>query len=333
MLAQTISAIALLLLLSTPSFAQSHQVLDYLYRISGTHTVAGAHNDEPNADPDQWTEFVKQATGKYPGLWSGDFLYQRENIDDRWTMIKEAKKQWDNGAIINIMWHACPPDQGEPCGWDPGVKGQLTDKQWQDLLTDGTALNAAWKVRMDDIAVYLQHLKDNGVEVLFRPLHEMNLDKEEAFWWSGRPGPNGTARLYRATHDYMVDQKGLTNLVWVWDMLDIRMDLAEYNPGHEYWEVFAFDVYGMGRPNGLPNGYDPSWYRYILRIVGDKPIALGECSRIPTPDMLAAQPRWTFFMPWPGLERKKDAIKTLLRDPRVITLDEMPGWNATPQGH
>lgn len=278
-----------LLLASSAALAQSQKVLPYLKGISGKRTVAGQHNREPNADPDMWSEYIHNTTGKYPGLWSGDFLFQQENIDNRWTMIHEAKKQWDNGAIINIMWHACPPNEGEPCGWDPGLlNAPLSDKDWKELTTDGAPLNKVWKSRMDDIAVYLEYLKENSVEVLFRPLHEMNQGK---FWWGGRPGPEGTAKLYRITHDYLVKEKGLTNLIWVWDMQDMSRDFADYNPGKEYWDVFAFDVYDQG--------YDKSWYDYILTIVGDKPIAIGECAKLPTPAILAAQPRWTFL--WLGL--------------------------------
>lgn len=312
-------AIVLVISLSNVIKAQEHQVLGFLYSISGKKTVAGQHNKEPNADPDMWTKYIKKTTGKYPALWSGDFLFQQENIDERWTMIKEAKKQWDKGAIINIMWHACPPDHGEPCGWDPGLlNAQLDDGQWKEIITDGTPLNQAWKKRMDDIAVYLQYLKDNGVEVLFRPLHEMNQGK---FWWGGRPGPDGTARLYQITHDYLTDIKGLDNLIWVWDMQDMSWDFEEYNPGDEYWDVFAFDVYD--------NGYDKKWYDYILPIAGDKPMAIGECSKLPSPEVLNEQPRWVFFMPWAELVKESNSeekINKVYNTPQVITLDEMPGW-------
>ncbi|MEH0152909.1 glycosyl hydrolase [Limibacter armeniacum] len=309
----------LMLLLSASSFAQRSRadVLDYLYKISGKQTLAGQHNKEPNADPVKWTNFIKETTGKYPALWSGDFLFQQENIDERWTMIKQAKEQWDNGAIINLMWHACPPDQGEPCGWDPGLlNAQLTDEQWNELTTDGTELSNAWKKRMDDIAVYLQFLKDNGVVVLFRPLHEMN---QGLFWWGGRPGPEGTAKLYRITHDYFMKEKGLDNLIWVWDMQDMSWDFEDYNPGGEYWDVFAFDIYDQG--------YDKKWYDYILPIAGEKPMAIGECSKLPTSDILKAQPRWVFFMPWAELVEQSNSIKEikkLYKDKRVITRDEMP---------
>lgn len=308
-----------LIVVAFPTFSQKSKVLKYLYSISGNKTLSGQHNKEPNAEPLKWTEFINQTTGKYPALWSGDFLFQQENMDARWTMIHEAKKQWEKGAVINLMWHACPPDEGEPCGWDPGLlNAQLDDNQWKELVTDGTPLNETWKRRMDEIAIYLQFLEDNGVEVLFRPLHEMNQGK---FWWGGRPGPDGTALLYRIVHDYFTSVKGLTNLVWVWDMQDMSRDFESYNPGNKYWDVFGFDVYD--------NGYDDSWYNYILPIAGNKPIAIGECAKLPSPAVLAAQPRWVFFMPWAELVKESNTAKEITeiyKNPRVITLDEMPGW-------
>ena len=297
----------------------SFQSLEFIKVISGKKTLAGQHNKEPNADPDKWTRFIKETTGKYPALWSGDFLFQQENIDMRWKMIHEAKKQWENGAVINLMWHGCPPDEGEPCGWDPGLlRAQLSDQQWLELITDGTPLNETWKARMDDIAVYLQFLEDHGVEVLFRPFHEMN---QGLFWWGGRPGPDGTARLYQITHDYLTESKGLSNLIWVWDMQDMSRDFEQYNPGDEYWDLFGFDIYDQG--------YDISWYNYILPIVGDKPMAIGECSTLPTPEILEAQPRWVFFMPWAELVKESnsnDQIIEIYNNPSVITREQMPGW-------
>jgi len=295
------------------------QVLDYLYSISGKQIIAGQHNKEPNAEPTKWTDYIYETTGKYPALWSGDFLFQQENIDNRWKMIKEAEKQWNNGAIINLMWHGCPPDMGEPCGWDPGLlNAQLDDQQWEDLITEGTELNTTWKKRMDDVAVYLQYLEDKGVVVLFRPFHEMN---QGLFWWAGRKGEQGTAELYRQTHDYFEEEKGLSNLIWVWDMQDMSRDFEEYNPGNDYWDVFAFDIYD--------GGYDKSWYDYILPIVGDKPMAIGECMKMPSKKVLKEQPRWVFFMPWAELVKESNTEKEIqdtYNHQRVISRDEMPGW-------
>ena len=66
---------------------------------------------------------------------------------------------------------------------------------------------------------------------------------------------------------------------------------------------------------------------YAVSIAGDKPLALGECSRLPSLAQLDAQPRYVFFMAWAELvyKRNKEAdITTLYNSARVITRDELP---------
>ena len=305
---------------AVPGQSTGSTPLDFLRGISGSQTVAGQHHREPNSEPALWTNWIYDTTGKFPGLWSGDFLYQQDNIDNRGTMINEAKNQWNQGALVHLMYHAAPPDLGEPCGWDPGVINHpLSDAQWNQLITDGAGLNNTWKARLDVISVFLQDLKNNGVEVLWRPLHEMN---QGNFWWGGRPGPQGTARLYQITHDYMVGTKGLTNLIWVWDVQDLDFNWAPYNPGDRYWDVLALDIYGG-------DGYTIQKYQTLLQLAGDKPIAIGECQRLPTANELAAQPRWTFFMAWAELVFSGNSvqqIQALYNAGNVITRDRLPGW-------
>jgi mannan endo-1,4-beta-mannosidase len=308
----------LIICITAISKSQDFKTLDYIKSISGSKTIAGQHNREPNSAPATWTDSIYAATGKYPGLWSGDFLFQADNIANRWVMIHEAKKQWDKGSLVQIMLHTCPPVYGEPCEWEGGVLSHLSDSLWTELITDGTRLNNNWKNRLDTISVYLQYLKENGVEVIFRPLHEMN---QKLFWWGGRPGPNGTAKLYRITHDYLTKTKGLNNLIWIWDMQDIDSSWAAYNPGNEYWDILAFDVYS--------NGYNKNWYNYVLSIAGNRPVAIGECAKLPTAEILASEQRYVFFMAWSELAfttNTIEQIKALYNSPNVITLDKMPGW-------
>jgi len=85
--------------------------------------------------------------------------------------------------------------------------------------------------------------------------------------------------------------------------------------------VFGFDVYDKG--------YDSSWYNDILSLVGDKPMAIGECAKLPSPEILREQPRWVFFMPWAELvveSNTAEEIQKLYRAPQVLTRDELPGW-------
>lgn len=291
-------------------------VLEYLQSIRGKQTIAGIHNREPNRQPRKQTDAIFSRVNKYPGLWSGDLLFSADDVQNRTTMIQECKQQWDQGAIVQVMAHVAPPNQPEVCRWEGGIMSHLSDAQWKDLTSNNGLLNQAWKARLDGFAVHLQFLKDSGVPVLFRPLHEMNQGK---FWWGGRPGPDGTAKLYRLTHDYLTKTKKLTNLIWVWDMQDLSRDFADYNPGASYWDIFAFDIYDQG--------YNKSWYDYILPIVGKKPMAIGECERLPTPQLLAEQPNWCFFMSWAELtfEKNTDAqIRELYNAPNVVTQDRLP---------
>lgn len=300
-----------------------YKTLNYLYSISGIKTVAGIHNREPNSTPAVWTDSIYKTTGKYPGFWSGDFLFEADNIDNRQTMINEAISEWNRGAIVQLMWHACNPSRSEPCGYDTtGVLSKMTDDQWTQLLTPGTAINAKWQGMIDEVCVYLQQLKDKKIEVLWRPLHEMN---QSSFWWGGRPGPNGTRMLYQQMHDYMVKTKGLTNLIWVWDLQDfgtLTDDVNAYNPGVNYFDIAALDVYDG-------SGYTTDKYNTMLTAAAGKPIAIGECEVLPTAAQLQAQPKWTFFMSWSELTFRGNStaqLKALYNAPNVVTLDKMPGW-------
>jgi len=284
--------------------------------------LSGQHNREPNADPDKWTQWIHAQTGKYPALWSADFLFQEDNIDHRWTMIQEAEKQWNNGAMISLLWHSCPPiNGGEPCSWQDGILSRLTDQEWSDLITDGTPINSIWKSMVDEVAGYLQYLDERGVEVLWRPYHEMNQDN---FWWGGRGGPDGTSQLFRMMYDRFTKHHGLSNLIWVWDLQDfssLQQDLIDYNPGSSYWDVLALDNYS--------GPYSKSFYDMIVSMARGKPIAIGECAKLPVARDLDDQPLWSFFMAWSELVMSTNTIsevQELYTDARVITLDEMPGW-------
>ncbi|WP_020619225.1 glycosyl hydrolase [Paenibacillus daejeonensis] len=295
-------------------------VLEYLQSISGNQTVIGIHNREPNSQPSLQTDRVYNITGRYPGLWSGDFLFSQNDVNNRWNMIYEAKRQWDNGAIVNIMMHVTNPKQGEVGSWDGGVVSSLTNAEWNSLITNGGTLNTAWKQRLDTYAVYLQYLKDNGVTVLFRPFHEMN---QGIFWWAGRPGSNGTAALYRLTRDYLQNVKGLDNLIWVWNMQDLDLNWSVYNPGNAYWDIFSVDVYN-------PDGFTTAKYNTALNVAGNKPIAIGECDRLPTASQLLAQPRWVFAMSWAELTFQHNTnaqLQALYGATNVITRDELPAFH------
>jgi mannan endo-1,4-beta-mannosidase len=266
-------------------------VLAYLQSIEGNHIISGQHNAEPNTEPAQYTDEVDAITGVYPGLWGGDFLYESDSIAARQTMINEAETQWADGSLVTLMWHECPPTIAEPCNWDQveSVDGALTTAQWQQLVTNGSSLNTAWKNELGLIVPYLQQLKNAGIPVLWRPLHEIN---DSWSWWGGTPY---TAALWQLTYNYLVNTEGLTNLIWVWSVKDSGSTsaLSTYYPGNQYVNVIALDPWD----NSFPT---TAWYQAITSMgtADDKPIALAEVGTLPTPAQISSQPDWTYFDEW-----------------------------------
>lgn len=150
------------------------------------------------------------------------------------------------------------------------------------------------------------------------------------FWWAGRTGPQGTSRLYQLTHDYLINVQKLTNLIWVWDVQDIDQPEINnafnpklYNPGDSYWDILALDAYSDGL-------YNLKYYNQLMEIVGKKLFVIGECGKLHTPEELDKLNKAVFFMAWS--ETLKDdnadkAIQNIYYANKVVTLDEMPGWN------
>ncbi|MFD2330541.1 glycosyl hydrolase [Cohnella sp. GCM10020058] len=327
------------------SLAPSVDVLDYLKGLRGQGVLTAMHNKEPNTNPRETTDRLLAATGETPAIWSGDFLYQARDVNARQTMIDEAIRQWNDGSLVNIMLHVAPPNrtvaqEKEGAKWDDrtatadqnGVQAYLSEAQWDSLLTDGGELNENWKKRLDEYYRYLIQLKQAGVTAMFRPFHEMN---QHVFWWVGNP--EHTKALYRLTHDYLVDVKGLDNLIWVWDVQDLpanygdsygynAADWSSFNPGENYWDVFALDVYDA-------KGYTQANYDQAVSIAGDKPMAIGECWVLPTQQELAAQPNWVFAMPWAGDTfdyNSAEKIKTFYQS--NLTLADTPAFQTRRVG-
>jgi hypothetical protein len=300
--------------------------LNYLYSISGKSTLAGQKGRA-------YWKIMKRITGDYPALWGEDFLFQAGDGSSslsewRSLMTHDAKQRWAQGVLITLMFNACPPTVAEPCDWWNDVLGgsgdggsnTFTAQQWTDLITDGTTLNNNWKARLDVICPYLKELQDAGVEVLFRPIHEMN---QSAYWWGGRPGANGTSKLYQITHDYLVKMKGLTNLIWVWNLQDfptLSSDLNDYDPGSDYWDILALDVYWTDG-----TGYTSTKYNLIKNKAEGKPIAIAECDVLPASSLLLSQPDWSYFMGWAELTQQNNSdatIRSIYNSAHVLTLGQ-----------
>jgi mannan endo-1,4-beta-mannosidase len=286
---------------------EARALLRYLYAISGRHTLSGQHNYANSIS--RWTDRAYDFTGKYPAVFGQDFGFEggadKDSIEARPALIEEAKRQYRNGAVVVLTWHALRPTDDEPVSFRQSVQGQLTDFEWSELLTPGTQLYERWCAQVDLIAGYLKQLRDARVPVLWRPYHELN---GKWFWWGGRPGPSGSSALYRQLYDRFVNHHKLNNLIWVWNANAPRGEpsvaaaYADFFPGLEYADVLAADVYGE---------FSQSHYEDLLALAADKPVALGEVGAVPSPAVLKAQPKWTWFMIWSDLVEWANSVESL----------------------
>ncbi|GGQ56818.1 hypothetical protein GCM10010267_19940 [Streptomyces griseorubens] len=292
-------------------------VLNYLRSISGNHIVSGQHNKEPASAPGQYTQQVKDVTGQYPGLWGGDLMFNATDVANRQRVVDQARTEWANGSLVTLTWHVCPPTGGSSCAFEGGVKSNISNAQFSQIITEGSALNNAWKRRLDEVVPYLQQLKNAGVPVLFRPLHEMN---ESWNWWGNRPGANGSARLYQITRDYLAGTKGLDNLIWVWNVQDNPAGgWSSYYPGNQYVDVVSLDVWYKNHPSSAD-------YQQMQSIAGTKPMAIAEMGKVPDAALLNSQTRWAWFMMWSEQLRGNNTnaeIQAAYFHPRVLNQGEV----------
>lgn len=93
---------------------------------------------------------------------------------------------------------------------------------------------------IDDVARELLKLRDAGVPVLWRPLHELNGDW---FWW-GKCGPEAFQRLWKLLYTRYTETFGLNNLIWVFGYTS-QPDAAWY-PGDAYIDIAGADNYATG---------------------------------------------------------------------------------------
>ncbi len=307
------------------------ELLKFIDSISGKYTMSGQHNF-PN-DKDQHTARSAQSWGKVPAVFGKDWGFAKEGDKDsayaRDKIVAELTEQYRQGAIVTMCWHEVPPTADEPVtfagkGVQPMLKtvqGQLTGEQYKDLLTPGTELNKRWCAQVDAVVPHLKKLEEAHVPLLWRPFHEMN---GTWFWWGGRRGEYDTTALYKMMFDRIVKHHKIKNLIWVWSVdrpEGTSLKFEECWPGSEYVDILSLDCY---------QEFKQSYYDDLVRLAQGKPVALAEVGSPPTPEVLARQPGWTWWMTWAGMGSSRrggraggpDPIQILVNDPRSLSLTD-----------
>jgi mannan endo-1,4-beta-mannosidase len=297
------------------------ELLEYLSSISGRHTLTGQHC-MPLAGSTRLAG-VQKLTGYYPAVFGQDFGFSAagtwDGINFRQQIVDEAIRRHNDGFIITLMWHAVRPIEDEPVSFETSIQGKLTDQEWADLVKPGTEVNERWRSQVDVIAFFLKQLREARIPVLWRPYHEMN---GAWFWWGKKTGDMGYRKLYRMLFDRLTHFHTLNNLLWVFNANEVRANVDAYGPyypGDDVVDILATDIYS--------NQFADRDYNSLLKLAGNKPIALGEVGTIPTPKILRKQPRWTWFMYWHDpstLQPVGAEVRQMYQSREMLTLDRLP---------
>ncbi|MHB8793107.1 MAG: glycoside hydrolase family 26 protein [Thermoleophilia bacterium] len=129
--------------------------------------------------------------------------------------IADGSWYQDQGHTIELAWEPHNLDSADPC-FDPGHVDPETGKSivsLQEMATSGSCYETEYiRPWAQSLATFTASLPP-GVEVLFRPMSEMNGDWVD--WGTTNYTSSNYENAWRHIHDVFVDE-GATNVKWLW---------------------------------------------------------------------------------------------------------------------
>ena len=295
--------------------------------ISGQYCDGGMYGMENQA--------VWRATGGlYPALLGLDLMDYSPSRVEHGTVgrsVDQAIEYWNKGGIVTFCWHwnAPAPYLSE----DRWYSGFYTEYTTFDL---GKALSGedprGYELLLSDIdaiALQLERLRDAGVPVLFRPLHEAS---GGWFWW-GASGAEAYKQLWDLLFEKLTYEHKLNNLIWVWN----GQDPAWY-PGDDTVDIIGEDLYPGERVYSSQSAKFLDCVKYTS---ARKMIVISENGCVPDAEEIFRDGAvWGGFCTWGGefvLQNSKYnkpseqytevwLLKKTYSDERVITRKDIPDF-------
>lgn len=342
--------------LCTPSASrQARNVYRFLLEQSGKKTLSGAMSGSSNSN--DFADLIYSNVGKYPAMTGYDFIFlQYSPTPESWSWkvnyndISAASEQWNNNGLVSYMWHWNVPTSES--AWKNGTeKGDYTgyafysDKTAFDIkeaLKEGTWQNQFLMKDIEEAASYLKNLRDAGIPVIWRPLHEAagnyNLYSDNGAWfWWGKGGAEPCKQLWRLLYDQFTNVHGLNNLIWVWTVdatVGCEDQYDDWYPGDDVVDIVGVDIY--------ENNTDAKTRQFQALVdvtKGNKLVSVSECGNIPDPDKCFAQGNaWSWFMVWCTFDENNNLAlsnkdwnlntktwwSTVMASKNVINREDMP---------
>lgn len=235
---------------------EATKVLEFLGKVSRHASPLFGHQDDLMYGWDWWvndkdSNFVNSdtytVTGSYPYVLGLDIsrieLGKEKNLDGvSFSKMREAAlKHSSRGGIVTISWHISNiKTEGL---YNDCSTGELVKEVFRD-----NALKSKYMDWLNRVADYLETYKNSEgtrFPILFRPFHECNID---GHWWSGKLCSNEDYKeLWRLTFDYLANQRGLNNLIWVYSpyKIDSTKEMESKYPGDRYVDIIGYERYQL----------------------------------------------------------------------------------------
>lgn len=269
----------------------------YLCESYGKQVLLGQHDTIGTSAE---TDMIYKTTGKYPAIRFGDLMLATEKDSITTDTEMNIAMDWaSKDGIVGYMWHwAAPDDKREYYAdqTDFDIKKAVTKENIAELsLEDIKKLQKDGKVSKECVAVVedidtvsekLSTLRDEGIAVLWRPLHEAS---NGDFWWGN--DKEAYKWLWKLMYERQTKYHKLNNLIWVWSAQN-----ADWYVGDEYCDVLSCDVYDDGNKDAQVN-----IMLFLQSISKNKPIAMSECGSFPDIQSVADEKAmWAFIGQWGG---------------------------------
>ena len=278
----------------------ARSLMKFLSDNYGKYVISGQYaSDSTNSEID----LIYSVTGKKPVIRFSALETSYASYDESFKDIDACADWYRNGGIVGLMWYWRSPDE------KASVYASETDFRISDAITDidiscmtqeeirglygeGRISKECYGIILDidNIAGQLMSLKDKGIPVLWRPLHEASGDW---FWW-GADGAENYRWLWKLMYTRMTEYFELDNLIWIWNGQS-----KEYIVPSDTFDIASVDIYiSPDKEYGSQYEYFASLQEFIGQ---DKIIALSECSSVPDIDSVFRDNSvWSFFGLWYG---------------------------------
>ncbi len=301
----------------------------FLCDVYGKYSLTGQFADKGRQSSE--LAQIEKVTGKQFAVLGLDMMdYSSTAVEHgaNGKTIEYAYDWYENaGGIVQFCWHWHSPgeyamnNEGHP--WYSSFYIEHSNIDLDKIMNGEDEYGYALLMAdIDRISEQFARLRDQGVPVIWRPLHEAS---GGWFWW-GSCDPESYKKLWVTMYDKMTNEHNLTNLIWMWNGQS-----AGWYPGDEYVDIISTDIY---QGNNVYTSFSGSFAETAA--CGRKLVALSENGCVMDPDLVMRDnARWLFWGTWAdpftikmGLINEeytsKDMLSKAYNHDRTLTLDELP---------